>query len=976
MPDQSVQFDRLKDALADRYRIERELGRGGMAAVYLAEDLKHRRKVAVKVLRPELAATLGPDRFLREIEIAAKLNHPHILPLFDSGEAKGFLYYVMPFVEGESLAERLRHEGRFAYDQAVRIAGEVASALDHAHKRGVVHRDIKPANVLLSGGHAVVADFGIARAVSAAAEPGLTEQGAVVGTPSYMSPEQAAGDTGEVDARADIYSLGCVIFEMLAGKPPYDAPTLQATIAQVVSGEVPDVRDIRPEVPTSVSRTLERALAKSPDARFGTAAQFAAALQTGSGEPRQRVVLRWAVVGAGSLLALLMAIWWLRPPRLESVVVSDAQVIAVLPFSTSGTEIEVLREGMVDLLSTNLDAVGGMRTVDPRTVLHRWRQASEDGSLDLAGSFAIARELDAGSVLLGSVVEVRDEVRLTADLHTVAGERLARAVVDGPADSILALVDSLSLRLLREIWRSRRPLPSLRVSAITSGSLEAIRAYLRGEQHYRRSQWDSAAAEFGTALDADPAFTLALVRLGQSVGWLQGHGSPQAVRLGRAAAELAALLPPRERTLVAANRLFQIGQLAALDILRSYLTQYPADAEGWYQFANAQYHARTLIAASPQELYAPFDRVRELDPALTPALIRLLEISMEEGDSLRFADYFAALGRTSAVAEIERFEMVGRLLWGPADSTVTLLVDAATGLGSDPVRDAVELLRHLTRGSLRSPDWNRTTLLRAIDTLLVVVSASDARYVDLLAEKTRTLHALGNLAEARQLSDSIAESAPIIATSVALTPLIAGVTSTRSAHVARSLEQADAGDLAEQQLLDYWRALSALTVGDVATARRLAATGLERDTAGNRTAPFLGLFKGVLGWSDIIAGDTTAGLTRLESGLREAGYLPWVASNSTPLRFRLAETLALQPATRDKGLRRLRYSIGPDDRGFGPPSRLALGRALEAANDQAGAVEAYRVVVEWWEQADPELQSWVDEAKSRTRPSSGSTNGH
>jgi serine/threonine-protein kinase len=223
-----------------------------MATVYLAEDLKHRRKVAVKVLRPELAATLGPDRFLREIEIAAKLNHPHILPLFDSGEAKGFLYYVMPFVEGESLAERLRYERQLAYDEAVRIAGEVASALDHAHKRGVIHRDIKPANVLLSGGHAVVADFGIARAVSAAAEPGITEQGAVVGTPMYMSPEQAAGDTGEVDARADIYSLGCVVFEMLAGKPPYDAPTLQATIAQAVSGFVPDVRDMRPEVPTSV----------------------------------------------------------------------------------------------------------------------------------------------------------------------------------------------------------------------------------------------------------------------------------------------------------------------------------------------------------------------------------------------------------------------------------------------------------------------------------------------------------------------------------------------------------------------------------------------------------------------------------------------------------------------------------------------------------------------------------------------------
>jgi eukaryotic-like serine/threonine-protein kinase len=216
-------------ALGDRYRIERPLGAGGMATVYLAEDLKHHRRVAVKVLRPELAAALGPERFLREIETTAGLRHPHILPLFDSGEAAGFLYYVMPYVEGESLEDRIARERQLSLDDAVRIAREVADALSYAHAHGVVHRDIKPGNILLEGGHAVVADFGIARAVRAAGDERLTQTGMAVGTPTYMSPEQASGET-EVDGRSDLYSLACVLYEMLAGQPPFTGPTAESVL--------------------------------------------------------------------------------------------------------------------------------------------------------------------------------------------------------------------------------------------------------------------------------------------------------------------------------------------------------------------------------------------------------------------------------------------------------------------------------------------------------------------------------------------------------------------------------------------------------------------------------------------------------------------------------------------------------------------------------------------------------------------------
>ncbi|MFQ5792620.1 MAG: serine/threonine-protein kinase, partial [Acidobacteriota bacterium] len=266
MPDT---FDRLKAALAGRYAIEREVGAGGMATVYLAEDLKHHRKVAVKVLHPELAATVGPGRFVREIEIAAKLTHPNVLMLIDSGEADGFLYYVMPFVEGESLRERLHREGPLLLDEVVRITREVGDALDDAHAHDVIHRDIKPENILLEAGHAVIADFGIARAVTQAEGEGLTETGLSVGTPAYMSPEQATGT--RLDRRSDLYALGCVVYEMLGGEPPFTGTTPQAIMARHAVDPVPSLRTLRATVSEAVEQVVEKSLAKVPADRFATA---------------------------------------------------------------------------------------------------------------------------------------------------------------------------------------------------------------------------------------------------------------------------------------------------------------------------------------------------------------------------------------------------------------------------------------------------------------------------------------------------------------------------------------------------------------------------------------------------------------------------------------------------------------------------------------------------------------------------------
>src|SRR5213592_4498399 len=382
-------LERLGAALAEHYTIEREIGAGGMATVYLARDLKHDRKVALKVLRPELAAVLGIERFLSEIRVTAHLQHPHILPLFDSGQAGGLIYYVMPHVEGESLRHRLEREKHLPIEEAVALASGVASALDYAHRHGVIHRDIKPENILFQDGEAVVADFGIALALSAAAGSRLTETGLSLGTPQYMSPEQATGDR-LIDARSDIYSLASVLYEMLAGEPPHTGPTVQSVIAKVLTDRPRPLRQLRQSVPPHVEAAVLKALAKVPADRFQTAAQFvdalarpgwAAALATPGrfGRVAARDVAPWAVAGVATGFAL----WaWLRP-RPEPLARPVARFTLALPpsaplaeagptvaLSPDGSRIVYVRSGATgnQLFSRKLDQLEPVLLAGTQTV--------------------------------------------------------------------------------------------------------------------------------------------------------------------------------------------------------------------------------------------------------------------------------------------------------------------------------------------------------------------------------------------------------------------------------------------------------------------------------------------------------------------------------------------------------------------------------------------------------------------------------
>src|SRR6476619_6547043 len=300
----TLPIQRIREVLAPTYTLDRELGRGGMATVYLAQDSKHDRVVALKVLHPELAASLGPDRFLREIRVAARLNHPHILPLFDSGETDGFLYYVMPYVEGESLRERLDREQQLQVDEAVHHARAIASALDYAHRQGIVHRDIKPENVMLYEGEAMVMDFGIAKAVSAAGSETITQTGMMIGTPAYVSPEQAAGEA-TIDGRSDQYSLACVLYEMLSGERPFTGATTQAVLAKRFTESVKPLRSIRANIPEFVERAVTRAMTTDAGGRYATASMFAQALASTLNTPSDTQTLPQPAVSAAKSVAVL-----------------------------------------------------------------------------------------------------------------------------------------------------------------------------------------------------------------------------------------------------------------------------------------------------------------------------------------------------------------------------------------------------------------------------------------------------------------------------------------------------------------------------------------------------------------------------------------------------------------------------------------------------------------------------------------------
>jgi serine/threonine-protein kinase len=471
-------LDDLKAALAHRYCVEREIGRGGMGTVFLARDLKHDRRVALKILNPQIAAALGPERFLREIAIAAGLTHPHIVALYDSGQAGGTFYYAMPYVEGESLRTRLLRERQLPLEDALAIVREVADALSYAHSHDVIHRDIKPENILLSGGHALVVDFGIGRAITAAQGDRLTETGIAVGTPGYMSPEQATADP-QLDGRSDLYSLGCVAYEMLAGHPPFLGATAREVIARHTLDAVPPMRTARPVVPAAVEQAVGRALAKVPADRFATAAQFADALSVPlpAAEP--------------------------ATPRVTS--------IAVLPFLFL-SEVEgsqALSLGFADALITILASLQDV-VVLPTAAILNYAAGTEPAQ--------VCRDLGVRHTLQGTVQKRSSEWRVSISLFDATTRSITLSEKhDFTLEDVFEVQDEIGRRVvasLHSLFPSAVPKSRDRYSS----DPEAYNDFMAGLRESYSDRLDtlrSAAAHLSSAVRRDPEFALAHAWLSQ-----------------------------------------------------------------------------------------------------------------------------------------------------------------------------------------------------------------------------------------------------------------------------------------------------------------------------------------------------------------------------------------------------------------------------------------------------------------------------
>ncbi len=606
----------LQAAVEGRYRLERELGRGGMATVYLAQDLKHDRPVAFKVLHPDLAAALGPERFQREIRFAARLQHPHILTVLDSGETRELstgvarLWFSMPYVEGESLRDRLRREGRLPVADALRIIAHSAAALDYAHGHGVVHRDIKPENILLTrDGQALGADFGIARAIGG--DQSLTQTGVTLGTPAYTSPEQASG-TGEVDGRSDVYSLGCVAYEMLAGAPPFTGPSAQAVIAKRFTEVPAPLGSRRPDVPPSIADAIGRALAREPGDRFATAGELSRAME--SATPPRSGGAPWRHIGVAAAVALSIAFGaWALLRRHNATPAPPRTTLAVLPFTVRGNpSLAYMREGLVELLSTKLDGAGDLRTVDPRAVLSALRGARAE-ELGPDEGLVTARRFGAGRFVLGSVLQVGDTIRLSAALYDEQGVRQTSAETAVLEPGLSRGVDDLARLLLGRL--SSAPADRLAsLGAVTTTSYPALRAYLEGQQAFRAETLDSAITAFQRAVTLDSTFALAWYRLATAAVWDSREGLwhdaiAQAIRH-------AGRLSPRERSVLEAQYTWRLGRLAdAEQQYRAIVETHPDDQEAWFWLGDLRMHTGFLRGRPLVEAETALVRALELDSA-------------------------------------------------------------------------------------------------------------------------------------------------------------------------------------------------------------------------------------------------------------------------------------------------------------------------------------------------------------------------
>jgi serine/threonine-protein kinase len=621
----------LQKTLGDAFAIERELGGGGMSRIFVATDRALGRRVVVKLLSPGLAG-VNFDRFRREILVSAGMQHPHIVPVLSAGEMQGVPFYTMPYLEGEPLRARLARRELIPFAEVVRILHDVVDALAHAHEHGVVHRDIKPDNILLSGRHAVVLDFGVAKALSESrhADGEESDVGVVIGTPAYMAPEQAEGDPW-TDHRADIYAFGILAYEMLALVPPFADRTPQEMITAHIEERPTPILELRPGTPPALARLVMRCLEKHPGDRPQSAAEIRQELEAiatpGVGTiaapaPVRAARRRWTVAGLAVALGAILGVAALvGEPQVPAV---DEHLVAIAPFHIIGEDraLGFLREGMLDLLSAKLTGQGGPRAADPRAMLSAWRREAGNDTADLprARALAVAEGIGAGRLLTGYVGGNAERVVINAILLDVSdGRASAQATVEGATDSIPQLVDRLTARLLTvDAGQDER------LAELTSTSLPALRLFLDGQALYRIGRYSDAASAYAAALEEDSTFALAGVGLAAASRWF---GDPAAgargVRLAWASRHRLGERDLAWLEAMSGPRWPAPPTLAELHQAKSRLvTIAPDRAEAWFELGDWLMHTGEAIGIrdAHAKAAAAFERTIALDSSFAPAV--------------------------------------------------------------------------------------------------------------------------------------------------------------------------------------------------------------------------------------------------------------------------------------------------------------------------------------------------------------------
>jgi len=948
---------RLQAALGDAYLLERELGGGGMSRLFVAMERSLHRQVVIKVLPPELTSEVSAARFKKEIEVAAQLQHPHIVPILAAGSDDDLLWYVMPYVRGESLRHRLKESGKLPVKDAVRILIEVADALAFAHRKGIVHRDIKPENILLEEGHAVLADFGVARAIFAARAASavdggnLTGTGMSVGTPTYMSPEQAAGESN-VDARADIYALGLVGYEMLAGQHPFGkSGSVQSMIVAHLTEPAPPVAKLRADTPPAVNAAIARALAKRPDERFSTAEEFRDALDAA---PARATGSRATMLAVGAAVTAFLVIVGIVVARRQQPGPLDQNLVAVAPFDVVDADLKLWHEGMVDVLSRNLDGAGPLRTVSPTLVVRRWAGRADKESAASLGKATGARLAVFGSLLRSG----GDSVRASASIVDAGSGRVLGEVERKDALSRMdRLSDSLTIGVLRELGKTRA-LGGAQMSSVGTTSLTALKAFLQGQQYFRRSAWDSAIANYDRAIESDSTFSIALMYDGMTHGWVGGAQDSLTIKYLARAVQFNHGLAPRDSLLVVANGEFaQLSKSADIppfavqrelfSTLHEGLRRYPNDPEMWFALGDAQFHWGwgAQVGVPESQVVHSFDRAIALDSEFTPAYIHAIEMGFRYGAPNGRRYLAAYLAQNPTGVEAEGMRLTARL----ADPALATTPETQRLLGTA----STEQLENAASATLEWGDSaeTRVSLMRLLATDRGAHSPNSP---------DSTLRQ-GRLAFALAMRGHVREALGVNRSAEALEGgLLAGIVSAQQAD-STIMKDIARGRTCAPCAVSIWG-----ITGDTAMIRLLMHMG---DSVAKLPHPpvDVGLINYTLALSRAyltLAHHDTVG------ALREWAALPDSVCHSCGWGWLTrAQLLASQGRNADAAA--VLDEVGVLDSPVGTVAEFERGRVAERLGDKARARDAYAFVAGMWQNGDPYFRQYADDARAGLKRLSG-----